>query len=737
MVTDQEGVELEGEVQRLTFASGDTGFGVLRLRTTMGGDVVAIGQLAHLLPGQLVRLRGRWESHATHGRQFRASMAVADVPRTRDGLVKYLGSGAVRGVGPSLAERIVAKFGAETLTVLSEAPERLREVAGIGKRKMEGIRASWSEDVIQREIMAALYGYGVTPAVARRIVDRFGPRSLDVVRRTPYRLAQSIRGIGFLTADRIAREVGVPLDAPERVDAALDYVIEEAGSQGHCGLPQGMLIERVRRLEVDVELASARVEQGVAEGRLATTAMASWQNERPLQRPDTARAEDRVAARLVALARRAHSSHRLNLSDIQAITGLELNADQQRAVQMSLESGVGVVTGGPGTGKTTIVQALLAGLSQQGEKWLLAAPTGRAARRLQEACGRRASTLHRLLEYTMQTRKFARCADNPLECDGVLVDEASMVDLALMDALLEALPKKGRLILVGDAHQLPSVGAGQVLHDVIASGEIPVARLQEIYRQAADSGIVTNAHRVDAGELPVSAERDAGGARDFFLVEREEPEAVRQALLKIVCERLPALGFDPHRDVQVLVPMHRGPLGTRSLNALLQSRLNPENAGDGTLFSEPDAGQGSDEAAPTFRVGDRVIQVQNDYDAEVFNGDVGRVVSRSGAGFVVDFDGKTLERQPGELDGLQLAWAISIHKSQGSEYPAVIIIAHPSHRIMLRRNLLYTAITRAQRFCCVVGSGYAVGLAARSQGGGDRFTLLADRVRRNAEEASM
>ena len=703
---------LEGEIVAFTFKSPDGGFAVAKVRGETGAETTMVGQLAHLFEGQRVVTTGMWVNDGRFGRQFKAETVLVEEPRTLRGLERYL-SAAIEGVGPELARRIVETFGLDALSVLESHPDRLTEVPGVGEKTKEKIVAAWAKDARNRELEVALRGYGLGPAIIRRISERFGADALSVVTRQPYRLVE-LRGVGFRTADQIARQNGIARDDPARVQAAITFCLEEGEEEGSCHLPEGVLVERLVRLDVPEQAAHDELNRMVGFGRVVRHPAPMPEN-RPVLRPETEKLERTVAASL--LGRAAPLSAAADISRAEVACGLELHPGQRDALLLALSHGVAVVTGGPGTGKTTILKVLLAAGKQRGEKWLCCAPTGRAARRLTESSGQEAKTIHRLLEYSMADLDFTRNAERPLEADGVLVDESSMIDLKLMGALLDALPPRCRLVLVGDVDQLPSVGAGQVLRDVIASGALPVARLTEVYRQARDSGIVRNAWRVNAGTLPCSGERDPEGeVRDFFVLAREDAGDAQALLLQVIEQRLPRLGFDPRKDVQVLTPMHAGVLGTQALNERLQALLNPTG---------PALVRGN----RTFRQGDRVLQTKNDYDNDIFNGDVGRITAADSASITVDFDGREVTLTGDTLDAVELAYAISIHKSQGSEYPAVIVALHQGHFVMLRRNLLYTAITRAKKFACVVTSPRALRTAVGRAGGDERHTLLAERLR--------
>ncbi|HJN75221.1 MAG TPA: ATP-dependent RecD-like DNA helicase [Myxococcota bacterium] len=709
------GSSLDGELLRIDFTSDDGTFAVARLQTE-GGEVVAIGPLAHLTPGAQLRLDGRWSEHRKYGKRFRVFGVLVQEPRTLRGLRRYLAGGAVRGIKKTLAARVVARFGLDTLRILDEEPEELLKVPGIGPKTLERIVESWERDKAGRELAVLLQGHGLGAGVAQRILDRYGERAMKVVSGQPYRLAEEVAGVGFRTADAIARAVGIAVDDPRRADAAVRFLLLEAEGEGHCFLPRGDLIGRARQLEIDRAGVDGALGRLVLEGRVVQKVSAD-PSLSAIYRSELDARERKVAEALARLLEEHRGQGDVRVALAESRVGLELDDEQRRAVALGLTRGVAVITGGPGTGKTTIVRVLLEAASLAKERWALAAPTGRAARRLAESCGREGKTLHRLLEYSMRKQAFLRNAGNPLEVDGVLVDEASMMDLGLTESLLSALPSGARLVLVGDADQLPSVGAGRVLGDLIASGVVPVASLSQVYRQAEDSAIVRNAWRILRGLPPVSAEKNPETAlrQDFFVVKREDAIQTQVTLERVVAERLPAIGFDPVCDVQVLTPMHKGPLGSRALNELLQARLNPH-------------GKELRRGDKRIREGDRVLQVRNDYDNDIFNGDVGRVTGVEGEALTIDFDGREVVLVGEQLDQIELAYAISIHKSQGSEYRAVVVVLSTGHHVMLRRNLIYTAVTRAREFCSIVGSPRAIGTAVRRSGGDRRFTGLADRL---------
>lgn len=709
-------VRVEGELLGFSFRADDGGFSVARVKNTEGRQFTAVGPLGHVTEGQHLILQGRWTEHPQFGRQLKVSGLLVEDPRTTRGLERYLGSGAVVGLGKEFARRVVATFGLDTLAVIEEEPERLLEVPGIGRKRMERIRDHWQADQQNREVHATLHGYGIGRALANKIVDKYAEKSAAIISAQPYRLAAEVPGVGFLTADRIARDVGIAEDSPDRADAAVIHLLREAQGSGHCFVPRREMSERADSLGVAVAALTAAIDRLSLRGDIVLHRTTDTEAQ-PVYHPVLERAESRVATRILELIGDARGGQPVPapmLDKAEERMGIALNLGQRQAVSKALQAGVTVITGGPGTGKTTTVRMLMAMARERREHWRLAAPTGRAARRLAEATGSDARTIHRLLEFNGRTGRFMRTASNPLECHGVLVDEASMVDIRLMSSLLSAIPEGCRLVLVGDADQLPSVGAGRVLADIIASGEVPVCTLTEVYRQAQDSGIIRNAHRINQGESPISGEHE-DDIDDFYEVHRGEPLEAQATILQIVTQRLAARGFEPLKDVQVLTPMHSGPLGTQALNQALQRVLNPEGA---QIRRGP----------KIYREGDRVLQLKNDYDNDIFNGDVGTIVRAGGGALTIDFDGRIVTLRGEALGDIDLAYAISIHKSQGSEYPAVVVALHRAHFVMLRRNLLYTAITRAQRFCCVVGDRWAIRTAVATRGGDERWTRLSERL---------
>lgn len=710
---------LAGAVERVTFHNPETGFAVLRVKSRGHRELVTIlGFTATIAPGEWVQASGSWENSPEHGVQFRAELLSVAPPSSLDGIERYLGSGMIRGVGREMARRLVKAFGEQVFEVVDSHPERLRTVDGIGPKRMRSILDGWAEQKAIREIMVFLQSHGVGTSRAVRIYKTYGADAVPLISENPYRLARDIRGIGFKSADQIASRLGIDREAMIRARAGLSYTLLEAISDGHCGLPEVELLDRAERL---LEIARDRLTLALAE-ELADAGLVADDvaGERYLFLHGLWNAERSIAQRLRALA-----AGPTPWGPIDALTALpwvekrlsvELAEGQRRAVERALAERALVVTGGPGVGKTTLVNAILTILRAKRVKVALAAPTGRAAKRLAESTGVEAMTIHRLLEADPRSGGFRRGSDNPLGCDLLVVDEASMVDVPLMASLLDALPARAALLLVGDVDQLPSVGPGQVLRDVIESGILPVARLTEIFRQAKSSRIVVSAHRINCGQMPELSNDngsdgdagDGGADRDFFFVPAADAEDAQRKVVEIVGRRAPRrFGLDPVRDVQVLCPMNRGSLGARALNLLLQAALNPGREGAAAV----------ERFGWTYRVGDKVMQTENDYDREVFNGDLGIVdaIDTTGDEIVVRFEDRSVSYRFGELDQLVLAYATTIHKSQGSEYPAVVIPITLQHYVMLQRNLIYTGVTRGRRLVVLVGDRRALATAVRGR----------------------
>jgi exodeoxyribonuclease V alpha subunit len=726
---------LEAVLERITYANEETGYTVARVATDRSSDLLTVvGALLGAQPGESLRLRGRWASHPQYGRQFQVEVYDTVLPATIQGIRRYLGSGLIKGIGPRMAERIVDHFGQATLEVIEQAPGRLVEVPGLGPKRTGMITAAWEEQKAIKEVMVFLQGVGVSTSLAVRIYKTYRDNAIDVVRREPYRLAGEVWGIGFKTADTIAQRLGIPHDSPQRVKAGLQFALSEASEDGHCYLPEAELVTKATGLlGVDTVLAGRCLEELVAEEGVVAEPLpadvspdAAAGTGRAVWLVPFHRAEVALAGGLLRLLRAP--SDRLPWSQAVDWTvalgwlgrtmGVTLAPEQAAAVRLALTERVAVLTGGPGCGKSYTVRAIVALARAKRAKILLAAPTGRAAKRLAELAGLEAATLHRLL----QLRPGGDAAfdrDHPLDADLVVVDEASMLDVLLANKLVKAIPPGAHLLLVGDVDQLPSVGAGEVLRDLLAAERLPRVRLTKVFRQAQQSGVVSNAHRINAGQPPITR-----GLADFFLFAEDDPNQVADLVVDIVADRLPRrFGLDP-RDVQVLCPMHRGPAGAGVLNERLQAALTPGREG---LAERRFGGR-------VYRVGDKVMQVRNNYDkgtAGVFNGSVGVVTALS----LEDSELRVLLDEDeevaygfDELDELTHAYAVSIHRSQGSEYPCVVIPVTTSAWLMLQRNLLYTAVTRAKQIVVLVGSRRALAKAVRTRGAGRRYTALTQRL---------
>ncbi|RAK42492.1 DNA helicase/exodeoxyribonuclease V alpha subunit [Actinoplanes lutulentus] len=713
---------LEAVLERLTYVNEDTGYTVARVATGHGSDLLTVvGALLGAQPGESLRLSGWWSSHPQYGRQFEVISYTTVLPATIQGIRRYLGSGLVKGIGPVFAERIVDHFGLETLEIIEESPDRLIEVAGLGPKRTKKITSAWAEQKAIKEVMVFLQGVGVSTSIAVRIFKKYGDASIAVVKNSPYKLASDVWGIGFKTADTIAQAVGIPHDSPERVKAGLQYTLSQATDNGHCFLPAGALMEEAAKI-LDVP------------GSLLPACLAELVEEEGVVREDDEiylvpfhRAEQSLASSLLRLL--SDKSDKLPsftgvdwtkaLAWLHKRTGTDLATEQEQAVRLALTSKVAVLTGGPGCGKSFTVRSIVELAAAKQAKIVLVAPTGRAAKRLAELTGHPAATVHRLLKL-QPGGEATYDRDNPLDADLIVVDEASMLDLILANKLVKAVPPGAHLLLVGDVDQLPSVGAGEVLRDLLAADAIPRVRLTQIFRQAAQSGVVTNAHRINQGRPPVF-----DGMRDFFLFPCDDTEEAAALTVDVVCNRIGRkFGLDPRRDVQVLAPMHRGPAGAGALNGLLQQHLTPGREG----LPEKRVG------GRVFRVGDKVTQIRNNYDkgaAGIFNGTVGVVTGLSPEEQTLTVrtdEDEVIEYDFDELDELAHAYAITIHRSQGSEYPAVVIPLTTSAWMMLQRNLLYTAITRAKKLVVLVGSRRALAAAVRTVSAGRRHTALTRRL---------
>ncbi len=729
--------ELYGQIERITYSDAESGYSVLRIRVREYPELVtAVGYIASPAVGEVLRMTGEWQNHPKFGAQFKIETCKSAVPSSLVGIEKYLGSGLIKGVGPSMAEKIVSMFGADAFDVLDNAPERLLEIDGVGDKKAAMIQASWAEQREIRDVMLFLQSYGISTGYALRVFRQYGNATMQVLRENPYRLAIDIFGIGFLSADKIAANMGFSKESPLRIRAGVLHVMTQLVGEGNVYVPiEELASKSAEILSVPVELA----ERGIEEARLGEEIIVEWYTDKSgnddcaVYLPAFHYAEEHSAKNLIELMSASFNGQYVDpdvvIPWVQEELQIKLADRQIDALRIAISSKVMVITGGPGTGKTTLIRAILKIRESRGYRVMLAAPTGRAAKRMTEATGHEAKTIHRMLEYnghgTANGGDFMRNDVNPLECDLLIIDEASMVDQILFHHLIKAIPRKASVIFVGDVNQLPSVGPGKVLKDIIDSGVCPAVILNEIFRQAKESRIIVNAHRVNAGEMPEFDEDYDDGLKDFYFIQQDDPDKALEIIKTLVTDRIPKrFGFDPFEQIQVLTPMHRGSVGTMRLNAELQQVLNKSG------------GAKVQRMGRVFQEGDKVMQIRNNYDKDVYNGDIGTIHRISGDEncLIVRMDTGLVSYDFTELDELVLAYAVSIHKSQGSEYPAVVIPMLTQHYVMLQRNLLYTGITRGKKLVIIVGTKKALAIAVKNENTRKRWTRLSERLSKGRKQ---
>jgi exodeoxyribonuclease V alpha subunit len=713
---------LTGLIERVTFHNPENGFAVLRVKVKGRKDLVTVtGSTTSVTAGEHVEANGRWVIDRQHGQQFKAEELKTTHPASAQGIEKYLATGAIRSIGPKLAAKIVAVYHERTLEIFEKAPDFLLHVKGIGAERLKRICQSWEEQKEVRKLMLFLTEHGITSGRAVRIYRTYGHEAIAKIKANPYQLADDIRGIGFKTADELAATLGIDRNSPYRARAAVLFTLQELAGDGHCGFPESGVVEQTTKLvEIDTQIVEAAVQTAVQDRSAIREDVAG---EPWLYLAGLHRAEVGLAKSVLRIASAGpHPLPRIDVDKaiawVEQRLNIQLAVAQKEAVRQACQHKLLIITGGPGVGKTTLVRSILEIFTAKEMKCVLTAPTGRAAKRLAETTGRTAKTVHRLLEFDPVTGDFKKDQQHPLTGELFVLDETSMVDVVLGYQFLRAVPQEACVILVGDVDQLPSVGPGSVLADLISSNVVPVVRLTEVFRQASQSQIVTAAYAINHGQMPQLSAPEA--LTDFYFVEADEPEEIQDLLVRLVKERIPTrFGFDPKADIQVLAPMNRSLLGARNLNQVLQTALNPgDNGPEVQRFGW------------TFRIGDRVIQTENNYNRDVFNGDLGVIekINRIEQVLAVDFEGRSVEYDFGDLDELSLAYVLSIHKSQGSEFPCVVIPLHTQHYLMLQRNLLYTAVTRGKQLVVMVGSKKALGMAVRRIDTSQRHTTLRKRL---------
>ncbi len=720
--------ELQGQIEKITYTNEKTGFTIAKLKVAARRNLVTVvGNVAAPMVGEILRLKGEWVNHPKYGEQFKIAYYKTEIPTSVYGIGKYLGSGLIKGIGPIMAKRIVERFHERTLEVIENDIGRLAEVEGVGKKRIKMIEKGWAEQKEIREVMIFLQAHGVSSGYATKIFKRYGNKSIDAVKKNPYHLATDVFGIGFVTADQIAEKLGFTKDSALRAEAGIIYVLNQLADEGHTYYPYEPLMGRAQEiLQVERELlaksfARVALEKKIVIEDLNLDMEEFQENNKAVYLAKFHFSESSIATRLKGLIQSPKLTRSIDTDKaidwVQGQLDISLAQRQIEAIRCAVVDKALVITGGPGTGKTTIINAVLKIFAKLGVDVMLTAPTGRAAKRMSETTGHEAKTIHRMLEYSMKKGGFQRNQDRPLNCDLLIVDEASMIDTILMHHLLKAVPSKATLIMVGDVNQLPSVGAGSILKDIIDSGAVKVVELNEIFRQAQESSIVINAHKINNGELP-SLRTSHGTDEDFYFIEQEDPEQVLRIILELTKERIPKrFGFNASDDIQVLTPMHKGMVGAGNLNAELQKTLNPGE--EGVIRGDM-----------VFRTNDKVMQIRNNYDKDVFNGDIGRIahIDTINQEVTIVFDGLSVLYDYAELDEITLAYAISVHKSQGSEYPAIVLPILTQHYALLQRNLIYTAVTRGRELVVLVGTRKALAIAVNNDKTEKRYTHLRHRL---------
>ena len=720
-------INLQGQIERITYSNDENGFTVARLKVYGEHDLVTIvGNIASPAPGEILILQGEWTTHPKFGKQFKVAKYKTKVPATNYGIEKYLGSGLIKGIGPVMARRIVEEFGKETLEIIEKDITKLTKVEGIGEKRIGMIKKAWEEQKEIREVMLFLQSHGVSSGYATKIFKQYGNSSISIVKKNPYKLSMDIFGIGFITADKIAEKLGFDRNSELRVEAGIIYVLLKMSDDGHVYYPYEPLIDKCKEiLQVEREIIVRAFGNISAEGKIIIEDLNKniyeyEENNKAVYLAKYHLSEKSIADNMRLLLNSNKTFRKVDLNKavewVQKQLSITLAEKQIEAIKSALENKVLVITGGPGTGKTTIINAILKILSKLNIKILLTSPTGRAAKRMSETTGYEAKTIHRLLEYNFKKGGFTKNNENPLECDLLIIDEASMIDTILMHHLLKAIPKTATFILVGDVNQLPSVGAGNVLNDIIYSGSVKVVCLNQIFRQAKESKIIVNAHKINEGIIPKF--NSSNDNTDFFFIQQEAPEKVLEIILSLVKKRIPEkFGYNPLDDIQVLTPMHKGIIGAANLNTELQKLLNPK---EGEIMR----------GTKVFKVDDKVMQIKNNYNKDIFNGDIGRIkkIDKENQEVVIRFYEKNVVYEYPELDELVLAYASSIHKSQGSEYPVVIIPVLTQHYILLQRNLIYTAVTRGKKLVVMVGTIKALAIAVKNNKTQKRYTCLKYRL---------